>query len=558
MTRREFLGLLAKGVGAGLCAPILGSCKRSVLDAKLPFPGEIVGEDLGRCHALRDGEIRADPVEPEPRLYDVIVVGAGISGLAAAWKLVRGGVRNLLVIDKADQVGGTCIAGESNGIVFPWGAHYVESPHPRAKHLLEIYEDLGIITGYDEDAWPTINPRFIVPSPEASVRAGNKWALSRFPIQIATSQDVVEYETFRQDLYRWVRWRDDEGRPAFGCPNEYTSPAEEVRRLDDLSMLEYLESKGLRSEVLQWHVDDRLKDEYGCHIQDVSAWAGIQFWAQSNSGFSDFEPPGTPAPSPLSWPEGNAFLARGLAKPLSDEQLRLRTLVINVRNEKDRVLVTGLGPEARTRCTLQAKSVIYTTPKNAVYHVVPELEAAGRREFRKCRYVPWLVAAVHLREPPDAKSRPLTYEVIGYQAWAVGYLDCRHVAGAPDRIGRPTILAFYAPLCADIEAERQELFREGWEFWARMITNTLEQIHPGVTRLITRLDICRWGHAMVTMTPGFLWGPDRPLMNRPQGRIQFAGSDVSGTPVFEQATYRGIETAQAVMDDLGVSYRSSI
>jgi len=567
-SRREFLKIIGKSAAFGTCLPMLNSCRTSpLLRGQLPFSGEVVGEDIGLCHELRDGNLRIqvdnNPLTPfvkgeaRSHIYDVIIIGAGISGLAAAWKLVKCGVNNLLVIEKANEIGGTCIAGQEGDITFPWCAHYIESPHPRSKYLLEIYEELGIIIDYDGE-WPIVNPNYKVPEPEISLLAGNKWRPSHFPIQIASSQDVVEFESFRQDMYRWVKWRDKDGRPAFGCPVEETSPADEVRRLDRISMLDYLRSIGIRSKPVDWYVDNRMMDEYGCRIQDVSAWAGVQFWGQSNSSFTDFEPPGTPASGLLSWPEGNTFLAKGLAKKLSAEQLRLQTLTVNVRNEKDHVLVTYIDQETLSFTTLQGKWVIYAAPKNSVYHLIPGLEQAGRTEFRKCKYVSWITATVHLRKPPQKKEYMLAWENLCYNSWGLGYIDNRHLMRQPNRFDLPTILTFYAALCSDIETERYELFKEGWDFWARMILHALEDMHPHIAKLITKMDIYKWGHAMVAMTPGYLWGPDRQSMKQPFGRIHFAGADIGGTPVFEHAAYRGIETAQAVMDGLGVLYKSSI
>ncbi|TWH10720.1 cyclohexanone monooxygenase [Rhodococcus rhodochrous J45] len=39
--------------------------------------------------------------------YDVVIVGAGISGLGAAVQLLRHGIDNFVVLEKADAVAGT-------------------------------------------------------------------------------------------------------------------------------------------------------------------------------------------------------------------------------------------------------------------------------------------------------------------------------------------------------------------------------------------------------------------------------------------------------------------
>ncbi len=59
-TRREFLKLMGKGMAFGSCLPMLTSCESLVSGGRLPFFGEVVGEDIGLCHELRDGTLSAE------------------------------------------------------------------------------------------------------------------------------------------------------------------------------------------------------------------------------------------------------------------------------------------------------------------------------------------------------------------------------------------------------------------------------------------------------------------------------------------------------------------
>ena len=53
-------------------------------------------------------KIRTKAKQPQPtRVYDCIVIGAGISGIAAAYKMIQAGYTDFLVFEKADRVGGT-------------------------------------------------------------------------------------------------------------------------------------------------------------------------------------------------------------------------------------------------------------------------------------------------------------------------------------------------------------------------------------------------------------------------------------------------------------------
>jgi hypothetical protein len=76
--------------------------------------------------------------------------------------------------------------------------------------------------------------------------------------------------------------------------------------------------------------------------------------------------------------------------------------------------------------------------------------------------------------------------------------------------------------------------------------------------LITRLDIFRWGHAMVQPRVGFMWGEARKRATQPQGNIYFAHSDLSGFSLFEEAQYRGVLAAERVLAKLGVPFSSSL
>ena len=59
------------------------------------------------------------------------ILGAGVAGLSAAWRLHRRGVTDFTVLELEDRPGGTSRSGENAVSAFPWGAHYVPAPHRR-------------------------------------------------------------------------------------------------------------------------------------------------------------------------------------------------------------------------------------------------------------------------------------------------------------------------------------------------------------------------------------------------------------------------------------------
>ncbi len=74
-------------------------------------------------------------------MYDVVIVGAGISGLSLAYRLYRGGVERILVVEKAHRVGGKLRTVLEDGFVVEAGPNGFLDNKPFA---LELAEELGI------------------------------------------------------------------------------------------------------------------------------------------------------------------------------------------------------------------------------------------------------------------------------------------------------------------------------------------------------------------------------------------------------------------------------
>jgi hypothetical protein len=58
----------------------------------------------------------------------------------------------------------------------------------------------------------------------------------------------------------------------------------------------------------------------------------------------------------------------------------------------------------------------------------------------------------------------------------------------------------------------------------------------------------RWGHAMISPRPNFLWNGARDEAQKPFRNIHFAHSDLSGIALFEEAFYHGIRAAREILE----------
>lgn len=75
----------------------------------------------------------------------------------------------------------------------------------------------------------------------------------------------------------------------------------------------------------------------------------------------------------------------------------------------------------------------------------------------------------------------------------------------------------------------------------------LEIAHPEIRSLVTRIDIMRWGHAMVQPYTGFVWSESRQMAAQPDRNIHFANTDLSGLALMEEAFFHGVRAAEEVI-----------
>ena len=111
-----------------------------------------------------------------------------------------------------------------------------------------------------------------------------------------------------------------------------------------------------------------------------------------------------------------------------------------------------------------------------------------------------------------------------------------------------TVLTWYLPLVdADPKIARQLLLSADWKHWADVVTSDLTRVHHDISQQIERMDIWRWGHAMVRPAVGLMRGASLLQARAPQGNIYFANTDLSGMALFEEAQHWGVKAAEALL-----------
>jgi protoporphyrinogen oxidase len=503
--------------------------------------GEIVGASDSFGHRLRDGFRPAPPVERWQR-GGVVIVGGGVAGLAAAWRFLRAGFDDFVLLELERAPGGTSRSGSSPLVAYPWGAHYVPAPMAENRLLVTLLGEMGVLEGRDKEGRPVVAEQFLCRDPQERIFYRGRWYEGLYLHAGESAEDQAQFKAFREDVDRWVAWRDGKGRRAFAIPTALSSDDAEVTALDKTTMADWLERHGFTSPRLRWLVNYACRDDYGMTLEDVSAWAGLFYFA------SRVRRPGVEPQPLITWPEGNGRLVKHLhEKAKSKVRLGLAaTEIIPTENDGRRgVDVIAVEADESPAVGFHAQQVVFAAPHFLTRYLLRPYREKPPRHVAEFDYGAWLVANLHLTDRPSGRGFPLAWDNVLYDSKSLGYVVATHQRGL-DR--GPTIFTYYHPLSEYSPLEARNMLLNGsWDEFADIVLSDLHRAHPDIDRLVERLDVMRWGHAMIRPRPGFVWGGARAAGLRPYRGVHFAHSDLSGVALFEEAFYHGVRAADEIL-----------
>jgi protoporphyrinogen oxidase len=536
-TRREVLAAFL-GVPAALAA-----CNSNQSPPALP-EGEIVGASDVIGHRIRDG-LRITPSQDQWQRTSVIIVGGGVAGLSAAWQLLNSGFEDFMLIELEQAPGGTARSGSSSLVSYPWGAHYLPAPMKENTRLVSLLDEMGVLEGRDGEGQPVIAEQFLCRDPEERVFYRGRWYEGLYLRAGAGSVDLAEFDAFNAEVSRWVGWRDSKGRRAFAIPVATGSDDAEVTALDKITMAEWLDCRAWHSERLRWLIDYACRDDYGLTIDEASAWAGLFYFA------SRVTRPGAEARPLMTWPEGNGRLVSHLYNKVKAKVrlgLAACEIVPTESNGKSGVDVIAIDHEGQRASGFHANKVIFAAPHFLTSYVIRPYRESPPPHVAEFQYGAWMVANLFLKDRPRDRGFPLAWDNVLYESQSLGYVVATHQRGL-DR--GPTVFTYYYPLCdADPRDARSKLLAAGRDEWADVALTDLSRAHPEIRSLVERLDVMRWGHAMIRPRPGFVSSEARKAAAKPYRGIHFANTDLSGVPLFEEAFYHGTRAAEEVLSSL--------
>ncbi len=221
-----------------------------------------------------------------------------------------------------DAAGGNARWGENEITAYPWAAHYIPIPGPKAIYVRELFEDLGVL---QNGVW---NDRYLCFSPQERLFLYGRWQEGIEPAIGLKPSDREQFQRL-EEIFTTHR-----------KSGEFTIPLELGRsqksaNLDKISFADWLRDQKFDSPLVNWYMNYACRDDYGALAKDTSAWAGIHYFSSREQ-----EEKG-----PLTWPEGNGWITRRLLERVGE----------NVRTNQ---MVRRIAPSA-TKSSASSKRALH-------------------------------------------------------------------------------------------------------------------------------------------------------------------------------------------------------
>ncbi|MCS5709948.1 FAD-dependent oxidoreductase [Candidatus Berkiella aquae] len=536
-SRRQFLKWLGlAGLGA-LAWPLGKYAYQQAFSAP-----RITSQGISPEYAHRLRNAAFPPVQKTYRTQ-VAIIGSGVAGLSAALHLQQQGIRDFRVLELESIIGGNAASGQNDVSAFPWGAHYLPVLSEESAFLYPFLQAANIITGFNQQGLPYYNEFYLCHDLKERLYLNGSWQEGLVPHQGLTPAEQAEIERFFALMKYYKHIKGVDGRNAFAIPVDLSSTDESFVRLDALTMADFLNQQHFYSPYLRWYINYCCRDDFGGGIDTVSAWAGIHYFAARRPRIANGDDDAI-----LVWPEGNGFLVNQLAKGFQDK-IQTDCLVYNVQVQDEKIAIHYFDGKSQQSAAYLADYVIMAIPRFVAKQICHLDFAPCFANHDKLQYAPWIVANITLTGEPKRNGADIAWDNVSYYSPSLGYIHAKHQSLQARR--HNTVITYYLPL-DDVTPKlaRQTALNRTPQEWRQHIVNDLENMHPGISLLISDIQYRVLGHGMICPTPHLVWR-ERQQLQRAQGKLFFAHSDMSGLSLFEEAFWQGMQTANAVIRTLG-------
>lgn len=604
ITRRDFLNGVALTIGGAIVAPqFLNALDKPEANGGEYYPPALTGlrgnheGSYTYAHQLRDGVFeQADPIATGEE-YDLVIVGGGISGLAAAhfYRKQAGDGAKILILDNHDDFGGHAKRNEfrvGNRMLLGYGGtQSIESPSEYSAAAKGVLKELGIETkkfykDYDQKLYAklgtanffdkeTFGEDRLVPGIFST--PWQEW-VKQTPLSAAAQRDIARVYTEKVDYLPGL------------------SREQKRAKLAKISYADYLTKYAKCTPEVLPFFQSRTNDLFCVNIEAVPTAAileagddyGIHYAGLDGLGLGNAsEGRGEEKQEPyiFHFPDGNASVARLLVRNLIPEAMPGHSMedIVTARADYSKIDRAGAAVRIRLNSTVvRAKHV--GDPATAKKVEVQYMQGGNLRSVvgKGCVMACYNMMIPYLcPELPQAQKdalgegvkAPLVYTHVAIRNWRIfqklntwqvvcpGSYHVYVALDFPVSIGtykfpshpdEPMVLFMLRTPCKpgqsqkdQYRAGRMELFTTPYQTFERNIRDQLgrmfgkEGFDPA--RDIAGITVNRWAHGYAY---GYnsLFDPDLPsgqlphvIGRKPFGRITIANSDAAATAYTDAA-----------------------
>ncbi len=454
ITRRDFLGGVSLATASGaLLSPMELMAKMGTMPKEY-YPPSLTGmrgSHVGSfevAHSVSwEGKDWGRPNDQTDDVYDMIVVGGGISGLTAAmvYQQKQGGGKKVLVLDNHDDFGGHAKRNEfevdGRLIIGYGGSQTIDSPGFYSPEAKQVMKDIAIETDrfydyFDMDYFTKYNmsPCLFFKQSEYGedklIRNALEGASSFMGDGPAYTKEQ-RIETIREFPLS-VEAQDSIIKLLFEAEDKFPelSIEEKVTKLRSMSYTDYLQQYyDMPSEATEL-LRDRTKGGWGAGADALSALEGLNMWMPGMRVYGDVleaiseEEEGEDEPYIHHFPDGNAGVARALVRKLlpeavpgttmedlvlsrvdyslldregSDNRIRLNSTAVDVQHTADQNHVDVVYVKENQTYRVRGKHVVLACYNNLIPYICPEVSEAQREAISYATKIPLVYTNVVLR-----------------------------------------------------------------------------------------------------------------------------------------------------------------